>query len=101
MLWCFLFCFIVGLCCLGIVFFFFFSSRRRHTRCGRDWSSDVCSSDLIHLALLTLTGLFVVTVLAQVGENPCFFAFLFKALERTLKALVIVNDDFRHKPRFS
>src|SRR5687768_7028412 len=28
------------LCC------FFFSSRRRHTRCSRDWSSDVCSSDL-------------------------------------------------------
>src|SRR3989442_6763589 len=27
--------------------FFFFSSRRRHTRCGRDWSSDVCSSDLL------------------------------------------------------
>src|SRR3989442_5043048 len=26
---------------------FFFSSRRRNTRCGRDWSSDVCSSDLI------------------------------------------------------
>src|SRR3989442_10623161 len=26
--------------------FFFFSSRRRHSRCGRDWSSDVCSSDL-------------------------------------------------------
>src|SRR6266498_4824204 len=29
-----------------MVLFFFFSSRRRHTRCGRDWSSDVCSSDL-------------------------------------------------------
>src|SRR5207245_3014898 len=28
------------------VYFFFFSSRRRHTRCYRDWSSDVCSSDL-------------------------------------------------------
>src|SRR5699024_3176593 len=27
--------------------FFFFSSRRRHTRSKRDWSSDVCSSDLI------------------------------------------------------
>src|SRR5690606_41069910 len=27
--------------------FFFFSSRRRHTRFSRDWSSDVCSSDLI------------------------------------------------------
>src|SRR5690349_22241871 len=32
--WCFL------------LFFFFFSSRRRHTRSLRDWSSDVCSSDL-------------------------------------------------------
>src|SRR6266436_8501862 len=29
-----------------VFFFFFFSSRRRHTRCSRDWSSDVCSSDL-------------------------------------------------------
>src|SRR2546429_7133410 len=28
------------------MFIFFFSSRRRHTRCSRDWSSDVCSSDL-------------------------------------------------------
>src|SRR5207302_8279463 len=27
-------------------FYFFFSSRRRHTRFSRDWSSDVCSSDL-------------------------------------------------------
>src|SRR5690606_39528031 len=27
--------------------FFFFSSRRRHTRFSRDWSSDVCSSDLL------------------------------------------------------
>src|SRR5687768_18613035 len=31
-------------------FYFFFSSRRRHTRCSRDWSSDVCSSDLHVLA---------------------------------------------------
>src|SRR5207245_4977363 len=29
---------------------FFFSSRRRHTRCYRDWSSDVCSSDLFLLS---------------------------------------------------
>src|SRR5690349_24835835 len=29
--------------------FFFFSSRRRHTRSLRDWSSDVCSSDLSNL----------------------------------------------------
>src|ERR1041385_9359159 len=31
---------------LGCVCCCFFSSRRRHTRCSRDWSSDVCSSDL-------------------------------------------------------
>src|SRR5437868_9213812 len=30
----------------AVDFFFFFSSRRRHTRSKRDWSSDVCSSDL-------------------------------------------------------
>src|SRR3712207_8723498 len=30
----------------GSSYFFFFSSRRRHTRYWRDWSSDVCSSDL-------------------------------------------------------
>src|SRR6267154_4892848 len=29
------------------MFFFFFSSRRRHTRWTGDWSSDVCSSDLV------------------------------------------------------
>src|SRR6266436_4700945 len=34
------------------MFLFFFSSRRRHTRCSRDWSSDVCSSDLIGGAVL-------------------------------------------------
>src|SRR2546421_7990115 len=33
--------------CVYLVFFFFFSSRRRHTRSDRDWSSDVCSSDLV------------------------------------------------------
>src|SRR5690606_41070822 len=32
---------------LVINVFFFFSSRRRHTRFSRDWSSDVCSSDLV------------------------------------------------------
>src|SRR5207248_6987513 len=32
---------------LFVFFFFFFSSRRRHTRSYGDWSSDVCSSDLI------------------------------------------------------
>src|SRR5260221_7582885 len=34
-------------CVATAVFFFFFSSRRRHTRSLCDWSSDVCSSDLV------------------------------------------------------
>src|SRR5207253_4903051 len=33
---------------------FFFSSRRRHTRWPRDWSSDVCSSDLFEGRVLEL-----------------------------------------------
>src|SRR5699024_3935800 len=32
---------------MDTILFFFFSSRRRHTRSKRDWSSDVCSSDLV------------------------------------------------------
>src|SRR5690554_7657118 len=46
---CFVFLFV-------FFFFFFFSSRRRHTRCGRDWSSDVCSSDLSLKALKASGG---------------------------------------------
>src|SRR5256712_11193755 len=38
-------CDCVSWVCVGVLFFFF-SSRRRHTRSDRDWSSDVCSSDL-------------------------------------------------------
>src|SRR6266496_1400831 len=42
---------VIGLLCVSTVpcangIIFFFSSRRRHTRSLRDWSSDVCSSDL-------------------------------------------------------
>src|SRR5690349_21913648 len=36
----------VAACQIRLILFFFFSSRRRHTRSLRDWSSDVCSSDL-------------------------------------------------------
>src|SRR5947209_20100102 len=43
---------------------FFFSSRRRHTRYWRDWSSDVCSSDLIFLG-----GLLIVAIKSHPTEN--------------------------------
>src|SRR3712207_9530386 len=40
--------------------FFFFSSRRRHTRYWRDWSSDVCSSDLsMMVTTRRMQGLFI------------------------------------------
>src|SRR5256885_14804522 len=37
-------------------FFFFFSSRRRHTRLQGDWSSDVCSSDLLAVERQRVVG---------------------------------------------
>src|SRR5690606_39340504 len=40
----------------AVVHLLFFSSRRRHTRFSRDWSSDVCSSDLHHLAAQNLSN---------------------------------------------
>src|SRR5699024_6661768 len=43
---------------MSVIFCFFFSSRRRHTRSKRDWSSDVCSSDLIPLVLLMVQNAF-------------------------------------------
>src|SRR3712207_7978546 len=45
-----------------LVVFFFFSSRRRHTRYWRDWSSDVCSSDLreLYLNLHIFQSVFVI-----------------------------------------
>src|SRR2546426_11374459 len=39
-------------CVTYLFLFFFFSSRRRHTRLQGDWSSDVCSSDLVLFGLL-------------------------------------------------
>src|SRR5690606_40303188 len=49
---------------------FFFSSRRRHTRFSRDWSSDVCSSDLVLLDEGgRVSGLVDPSVLSQVPPH--------------------------------
>src|SRR5690606_40435419 len=49
-------------CLIGCDMRFFFSSRRRHTRFSRDWSSDVCSSDL--------TGMINENDLMFMGDAP-------------------------------
>src|SRR3712207_9011526 len=46
---------------------FFFSSRRRHTRYWRDWSSDVCSSDLI--AMTTEAGEKATMIFESIGQR--------------------------------
>src|SRR5690606_40411105 len=52
-------------------FLFFFSSRRRHTRFSRDWSSDVCSSDLFFsLAWWCLSFLLLVSSLLSESSGP-------------------------------
>src|SRR5215469_14613875 len=51
------------------MFFFFFSSRRRHTRSLRDWSSDVCSSDLISAGDVWAVGLNAMTQRGEVQGN--------------------------------
>src|SRR5215475_10860898 len=56
------------------IIFFFFSSRRRHTRFSRDWSSDVCSSDLLCLAK-GLTGGYL-PLAATLTTERVFEAFL-------------------------
>src|SRR5699024_11301261 len=53
--------------CMLIFFPFFFSSRRRHTRSKRDWSSDVCSSDLFFKSVTTSS-----TNLAMANRNLPF-----------------------------
>src|SRR2546421_5171880 len=50
---------------LPLLVFFFFSSRRRHTRSDRDWSSDVCSSDLFLLSFAA--NVLVAVFLALIG----------------------------------
>src|SRR2546429_4864588 len=72
-------------------FVFFFSSRRRHTRCSRDWSSDVCSSDLVSSGI---RGFFVARFLLGIGEAPTFpgnakaVGYWFPSSERSLATAI-------------
>src|SRR5207247_8194577 len=59
--------------------FFFFSSRRRHTRSTRDWSSDVCSSDLS--AITIFSGLSTIRIVLNpekmvIAESQRLYTYL-------------------------
>src|ERR1035441_7211943 len=60
--------------CVVLFLFVFFSSRRRHTRCLSDWSSDVCSSDLVMSQCSTTTfgscGLMVGEIIVPPPPGP-------------------------------
>src|SRR5438874_12961894 len=51
-------------------YFFFFSSRRRHTRSLRDWSSDVCSSDLLAARVVAQVEVAVELLVTIVDRGP-------------------------------
>src|SRR5690348_17863980 len=68
-------------------FFFFFSSRRRHTRWTGDWSSDVCSSDLLAGVLRSASPV-------EQARTVC--------AARTLAIPAeVIRDIFRHDPGFA
>src|SRR3712207_3588320 len=67
---------------------FFFSSRRRHTRYWRDWSSDVCSSDL---RIEVLTDAVEVLSRVAVGREPLELAV--DGVARTDLDLAVADPD--------
>src|SRR5207245_3145737 len=83
-----------------ITLIFFFSSRRRHTRCYRDWSSDVCSSDLIFAPTQIAAILAEAKQLPPAGSlRPLTFYTLFGLVAacglRISEALALQIDDIR------
>src|SRR5947209_11271355 len=75
-------------CLVLISFFFFFSSRRRHTRYWRDWSSDVCSSDL---ARVSRSSLMTARCIASQVKKPTV---KIRIVIGTLSSLVTISRKF-------
>src|SRR2546426_7961396 len=73
-------------------FVFFFSSRRRHTRLQGDWSSDVCSSDLISRARLSPWAPLVVLVTDRGQRWTLVAAFFYAPSVITIKQAILASD---------
>src|SRR5690606_9178117 len=91
---------------------FFFSSRRRHTRFSRDWSSDVCSSDLLPVSPVRHTypivvpdgrrkvadddqQVFRVLTLALVDDDAVFAVSVVDPLKSAMIKSILVQSLFR------
>src|SRR5690606_39563932 len=61
---------------------FFFSSRRRHTRFSRDWSSDVCSSDLTIMKLMRENNVDPSCIMVMPIQTYKQYAQLYETLKR-------------------
>src|ERR1041385_4252930 len=84
----------------------FFSSRRRHTRCSRDWSSDVCSSDLTQLGGLkgnksaiaeTIENNVRKKIIKEHLNDPAYYEKMSKLLDEIItarKAKAIAYEDY-------
>src|SRR3712207_8896082 len=73
---------------------FFFSSRRRHTRYWRDWSSDVCSSDLKNGSILNLQPVF------QCSSKELLSATLLTTFQYSgMEFLLLVHPYFKNKDK--
>src|SRR5699024_11531238 len=79
---------------------FFFSSRRRHTRSKRDWSSDVCSSDLLGPALrfdIADLSATLTKALTAIDHHRCVFIMPFAITSSTGSDIQrIAQEIFNH-----
>src|SRR2546429_1143605 len=77
---------------------FFFSSRRRHTRCSRDWSSDVCSSDLeMAVAYFQAHAPHGFWPIRNGGERAVFYCFFFLYVAAKGSGRFSLERPFRRK----
>src|SRR5699024_12339236 len=80
---------------------FFFSSRRRHTRSKRDWSSDVCSSDLVFYPVEGVSDMQKRQMITQEGENVnvCAIKGNFDDCQSGVKKIFTDHDVLRSEER--